>query len=89
MFPIGLWIGERSCSISFADPPINKGMLSMIVKLALAVPAAALTALTMAAGMVATSDSAEAGCYRVGAYPRAKLVCESTPKPDRPNQQLK
>lgn len=61
----------------------------MIEKFVLAAPVTALTLLTLAAGAVATSDSAQAGCYRVGAYPKPRLVCESTPKPDRPNQQKK
>lgn len=64
----------------------------MIAKLAMAVPAAALTVLTLASGMVATSDEAEARtCRRVGFYPNSRIVCEemSTPKPDRPNQQKK
>lgn len=62
----------------------------MIKKLVLAAPVAALTVLTMAAGMVATSDDAEAArCRRV--YPNYRLVCESmsTPRPDLPNQQKK
>lgn len=61
----------------------------MIAKIVLAVPVAALTMLTLAAGMVATSDPAEAACRRVG-YP-GKLVCDqmSTPRPDRPKQPLK
>ena len=64
----------------------------MIAKLAMAVPAAALTVVTLASGMVATSGEAEARtCRRTGFYPNAKIVCEemSTPKPDRPNQQKK
>lgn len=62
----------------------------MFAKLVLAVPAAALTVLTLAAGAVATSDDAEARtCRRVG-FP-GRLVCEtmSTPKPDKPNQKRK
>lgn len=61
----------------------------MISKFVLAVPVAALNMFTVAAGMVATSDSAEASCRRVGLPGR--LVCDqmSTPRPDRPNQQKK
>lgn len=61
----------------------------MISKFVLALPAAALTVLTVAAGMVATSDSAEA-CRRVGPG-RYQIDCStmSTPRPDRPNQQKK
>lgn len=64
----------------------------MIDKLLLAVPAAVLTVLTMATGMVVSSGDAEAArCRRVGFYPNYTTVCESmsTPKPDRPNQQKK
>ena len=59
----------------------------MIVKLALAVPVAALSFLTIAAGMVATSGSAEA-CRRLPG-PAHRFDCSqmSTPRPDRPNQQ--
>ena len=64
----------------------------MIDKLLLAVPAATFSILTMAAGMVATSDSADAAnCRRVGFYPNYRVVCDSmsTPRPDRPNQPKK
>lgn len=62
----------------------------MIKKLVLAVPFAALSLLTLAAGTVATSDTAEAGnCRRVGSGHRFDCTTMSTPKPDRPNQQQK
>lgn len=61
----------------------------MITKLVLTVPAAAFALLTLAAGAVATSDSAEARrqepCYR-GLCPGGPPIA---PKPDRPNQPLK
>ncbi len=61
----------------------------MIAKIALAVPVAALTVLTMAAGMVATSNGAAAGsnCIRQPGGGRHDIYCPSTPRPDRPNQQ--
>jgi hypothetical protein len=59
----------------------------LIGKIILAVPAAALTLLTFTAGMVASSDDAEA-CRRTGPG-RYQIDCStmSTPRPDRPNQQ--
>lgn len=60
----------------------------MFRKFVLVLPAAALTALSLAGGLVATSSDAEAGnCRRVGPG-RYDFNCQqmSTPKPDKPNQ---
>lgn len=58
----------------------------MISKFVLALPAAALTVLAVAAGMIANSESAEA-CRRVGQGHQFDCTTMSTPRPDRPNQQ--